>query len=267
MKKMLRLFLTITFVGIFAISSYAITWFPEEFTCPIDNEKNTFMVIGSYGSYIYWYPSKYQWVFFPNTSGNNFYMCKKCHLTTYMWDFDKIPKEKIPALKKLLADVKVSKDFKKYTEIPATERLEVMQKVYTVLETDDDWWEQFYRVKGYHYGAKGKEAKATEARKKSLEYLGKFLANEEYKDNKKLLLYISGAMKHFLGDDKGALEDLNKALQTKAQDSTGKATAEELKNYEEGMNERLKDYIEKINSKEKPRLPEHDKEADGHDDH
>ena len=59
-----------------SISAHAITWFPKEFTCPIDGQKNTFMVVGSYGSYIYSYPSKYQWLFFPRTDSPTFYLCK-----------------------------------------------------------------------------------------------------------------------------------------------------------------------------------------------
>ncbi len=53
MKKVFRL------TAIFALvlgsfnNIFATTWFPEEFTCPVDKEKNTFMVIGSYGNYIY----------------------------------------------------------------------------------------------------------------------------------------------------------------------------------------------------------------------
>lgn len=153
MKKIFKLMGLLVIIGGLYGSALAITWFSKEFTCPIDNEKNTFLVVGSYGSYIYSYPSKYQWLFFPYTDSPTYYICKKCHLTTYMWDFDKLPKEKIPELSKLLADVEVSKNYKKqYTEIPVTERLEIMEKVYGVLNKDKYWWEQFYRVKGYHYG-------------------------------------------------------------------------------------------------------------------
>lgn len=253
MKKIFRLAAAFALVAALFTNALAITWFPKEFTCPVDNEKNTFMVVGSYGSYIYTYPSKYQWLFFPFTDSPTYYTCKKCHLTTYMWDFDEIPKEKIAELKKVLAGVKVSKPFKEYTELPVTERLEIMEKVYAVLETDDAWWERFHRVKGYHYGREGKPEKALEARKKSLELTGKFLKDPKSKTPQKLLYYISGAMKHFTGDDKGALEDLQKALATKYEENGLKP--EELKNAEDGLNERLKDYIEKIKSeKSKPRL-------------
>lgn len=255
MKKIFKLMGLLVIIGGLYGSALAITWFSKEFTCPIDNEKNTFLVVGSYGSYIYSYPSKYQWLFFPYTDSPTYYICKKCHLTTYMWDFDKLPKEKIPELRKLLVDIEVSKNYKKqYTQIPVTERLEIMEKVYGVLNKDKDWWEQFYRVKGYHYGKEGKAEKAASAREKSLELVKEFLNDKDHADDKKILFYISGAMKHFLNNDKGALEDLNTALATKTVDSSGKASAEEIKNYEDGLNERIKDYIEKINSTEKPRM-------------
>jgi hypothetical protein len=235
------------------VNASAVKWIPEEFTCPIDNEKNTFLTIVSYGTYIYSYPSKYQWLFFPYTDTPTYYTCKKCYLTTYMWDFDKLPKDKLPEIKKILADVKVSKSFKGYLELPVSERLEIMEKIYPVLEKDADWWENFYRVKGYHYGKEGKAEKAAESRRKSLEMIQKELANEKSESPRKLLLYVSASMKHFLGDDKAALEDLQKALTTQYQKKD--ADDETLKKTEEGMNERIRDYIEKIKSeKQKPRL-------------
>lgn len=252
MKKMLHLTGAFALIGVFLVNSYAITWFPEEFTCPVDNEKNTFMVIGSYGSYIYSYPSKYQWLFFPQTDSPTYYMCKKCHLATFMWDFDKLPKDKIPDIRKLLADVKVSKKFKEYTEIPVSERLAVMEKVYTVLDKDNGWWEQFYRIKGYHYGKENKPEKAAEARRKSLEMIQAELKNEKSEKPRKLMLYISASLKHFLGDDKGAVEDLEAALKTKYEEKG--AEAEEVKNAETGMNERIDDYIKQIKSDKKPRM-------------
>ena len=68
MKNVRRL-LTLLFVNaLLAGSAFATTWFPKDFTCPIDGEKNTFQVIGSYGTYIYWWPEKYQWLFWPRTA-------------------------------------------------------------------------------------------------------------------------------------------------------------------------------------------------------
>ena len=252
MKKTLSIFVLLAAL---CGNALAITWFPKDFICPVDGTKNTFQVWGSYGSYVYADPSKYQWLFFPWTYSEAFYTCKKCHYSAFLGEFDKLPKEKIPEIKKILETVKVSKEFKEYRELPTSERLEIIGKVYTVLDRSDDWWETFYRLKGYHYGAEGNAEKASEARRKSLEYIQKELKNEKSDAPKKLLLYISAAMKHFLADDKGALEDLQKALETKFQDKTAKP--EEIKDAEDGLNERIKDYIEKIKSeKEKPRLLE-----------
>lgn len=259
MKNTLRLLSVSLFVCLLAGSVSAITWFPKEFECPLDKQKNTFLVIGSYGSYIYSYPSKYQWLFFPKTDSPTFYLCKKCHLATYMWDFDKLPKEKLEAVKKALAGVKVSKNFKEYTEIPVSERLEIMEKIYAVLDKDKDWWEDFHRVKGYHYAAEKKDAQALAERKKSLAMVNEFL-NTENKTPKKMLLYISGAMKHFTNDDAGAIADLEKALATKYAEKDAKP--EENESAEKGMNERIKDYIERIKGDKKPRLT--DGEDGGH---
>ena len=50
-----------------------------------------------------------------------------------------------------------------------------MEKVYSVLDKEDSWWEDFYRIKGYHYGKAGDEKKASEARRLSLDLIQKQL--------------------------------------------------------------------------------------------
>lgn len=239
--------------ALFSVSASAITWFPQDFTCPVDNEKNTFMVVGSYGSYIYSYPEKYQWVFWPRTDSPTYYSCKKCHLTLYMWDWESFPKDKIADVKKVLAGISMSGPHKKYTDIPILERMEIMSKIYPVLNKDEQWWEDFYRTQGFHYGKAGDTKRAEEVRRRSLETVQKWLADPKSDQPKKILLYISASMKHFLGDDQAALADLETALKTKlvAKD----VEPGELKQREDGFNERLTDYISKIKSeKDKPRL-------------
>lgn len=267
MKKLFRGLSALVVSLLITSNTFAITWVPEEFTCPLDSEKNTFLVVASYGSYIYMYPSKYQWLFFPQTASPTYYTCKKCHLTTYMWDFDKLPKDKFDALRNALKGVTVSKKFKTYTELPVSERLEIMEKVYSVLGKDGDWWESFNRVKGYHYGQEGKADQAKAAREKSLESIKKDLGDPKSEKPRKLLLYMSASMKHFLGDDLGALADLEAAAKTAYAEKNGKA--EELKKAETSLNERIADYIAMIKSSDKkPRLFDRkDRDADSHDDH
>lgn len=249
MNNIRRFLFLFAVISVLSINSFAITWFPVEVSCPVDGEKNTFLEIGSYGSYIYSYPSKYQWLFFPRTDSPTYYICKKCHYAAYMWDFKGLPREKIPEVKKMLAGIKISKPFKDYDELAVSERLEVMEKVYALLGKDENWWENFYRVKGYHYHAEGMTEKAAEARRKSLDMVQKELKNEKSITPKKLLYYISAAMKHFLSDDKGALEDLQKAIETKYEEKGAKP--EDIKGAEDGLNERARDYIERIKSTDK----------------
>lgn len=267
MNKISRVFSVFVVTGLMITNTFAITWFPKDFNCPLDSEKNTFLVVGSYGSYIYSYPSKYQWLFFPQTDSPTYYTCKRCNLTTYMWDFDELPKDKFDAIRNALKGTTVSKKFKTYTELPVTERLEIMEKVYAAIGKDDGWWESFYRVKGYHYGKEGMADKAKASREKSLELLKKEFANAKSEKPRKLMLYMSASMKHFLGNDEGAVADLEAALKTVYAEKNGKA--EEMKQAEVGLNERIKDYIAMIKSTDKkPRLLDRsDRNADGHNDH
>jgi hypothetical protein len=247
-------------IAVLTFNTHSITWFPEEFTCPIDSQKNTFLVVGSWGSYIYSYPSRFQFLFFPRTDSPTFYTCKKCHLSTFMWDFAELPKDKLPAIKDSLKGVQVSKAFKEYTELPVTERMEIMQKVYGVLEKDDSWRESFYRTKGYHYAKEGDAGRAAESRKKSVELLQKMIADEKNDEPKKLLYYVLGAMKHFLGDDEGAIADLNRSRKTVYAEKDGEE--EEMKEAEAGLNYRIDEYIKLIGTADKkPRLTD---KSEGH---
>ena len=256
-----RTFIAFAAAGIAGASSYTslanlrrpvTTWFPKDFDCPVCKTKNTFQVWGSYGTYIYQWPSKYQWVFWPWTDSPSVYLCKKCHVATFLNDYEDLPKEKIPIVEKELPKIPFDRKFKDYMEVPMTERLEVAEKVYQLLaDKDDAFWNFMYRVKGYHYGREKQTQKAIESRKKALEITQKMIADPANKTPIKELLYISGAMKHYLNDDKGALEDFRRGLTTKFVDPS--VTPEESKDAETGMNERLNDYIKQISASKPPR--------------
>ena len=80
--------------GATARGAARITWFPQEFECPVCKTKNTFLVVGSYGSYIYQDASKFELIFWPLTDRPTVYACKRCHLAAFMGDFEETPKEK-----------------------------------------------------------------------------------------------------------------------------------------------------------------------------
>lgn len=249
---MMRRLLSIGFLtSILAISAYA-AWEPREFTCPIDGEKNIFFVFVSYGSNGFTDASSYQGLFFPKTDPKAIYLCKKCHLATYMWDFNKLPKAKLAEIRAVLAGVAAPGVFREYTDVPVTTRLEIMEKVYKVLGRDEYWWEYFFRLEGYHYGQAGETEKAAAARTRSLNLLQDQLDNPADPSPRKLTLYLAGAMHHFLGDDSSALTNLGLALKTRYTSTTEKPDA--VAAAEANLNQRISDFITRIRSnRNKPR--------------
>lgn len=251
-RAFLSLSLTGVLAGIISEDVFATTWFPQEFTCPNCKTKNTFNVIGSYGTYIYAWPSKYQSIYWPVTDENVLYSCKKCYLSVFMWDFDDLPKDKLLDIQKQLVGVKIEGTYKSYSQIPMSRRLEVAEKIYAVLGMEDEFWCRFYRIKGYHFEAEKNQQKADEARTKALELANKMLKDPKNKEPQKQLLFITGAMKHFLRDDDGAIAELQKVLATKY--TNPQLDAEKNNNGERNLNELAKEYIDKIKSPQKPRL-------------
>lgn len=238
----------------------AITWNPVEIKCPLCGTTNTFLQWGSYGSYIYSYPSKFQYVFWPYTDSPVVYSCKQCRLTTFMDDFEKTPKEKFEELRKVLAGVSLPAVKSSYTEIPMPERLLAAEKVYRALgRTDEDFWGHFYRVLGYHYDAKTHGREAAAARKQALASAERLLADKANEPRRKELLYAAGAMRHFLNDDAGALRDFEAAAALAYADKDLKP--EQAKNVNDYLNGLLAEYVEKIKKGDHPR----DKAARGHD--
>jgi hypothetical protein len=251
-REFLAISLAVPIIGATSKKIFATTWFPEDFICPVCATKNTYMAIGSYGTYIYGWPSKYQLIYWPVTDGNSVYCCKKCHLSTFMWDYKDLAKEKIPAVKKQLEGVKLEKAFDDYAKIPMSQRLEIAEKVYAVLEKKEDFWCFFYRVLGYHYSHEKNGAKASEARNKALTVAQKLLNDKNNNQFPvKELWVISGAMKHFLKDDTGAVADLEKALIVKYQDK--EQNEESNANGERNLNELVKEYLVKIKDPKPPR--------------
>ena len=243
------LFLLLFFVGCVR-EVRATTWAPKEVVCPLCTTKNTFMDVMSYGTYIYQWPEKFQFIFWPLTDANVLYSCKKCRLTTFMWDFAEIPKEKLRDIKAKL-DTLALKPFEgEYYKIPMSLRLDIAAEVYSVMGQDETFWCKFYRVKGYHYESEKREIEAASARAKALEICQKQLAAKENAGIRKELLLISGAMRYFLNDNPTALKDFREAAELSY--ISPKLDSEQSKNYNNYLAAVLKDYIARIEAGVRP---------------
>lgn len=193
------------------INTNATTWFTANHTCPLCKNENTYRDIGSYGGYIYSWPSKFQYVYWPLTDFPSVYCCHDCHFSCYMWDFDSIPENKADSLKAYLTTTDLGGEYDDYLDIPMTKRLEIAEGVYRILGRDTEFWSQFYRIMGYHYDHLKEPDKAYSSRIKALELAQTMLTDTAYDGHEKEILYIIAAMYFYTGKSDSTMVYLDQA--------------------------------------------------------
>lgn len=193
----------------------ATTWSPVKVKCPYCGTKSVYYQVNSYGSYIYDYPSKYEYIFWPYIDGKVLYCCRKCWFTCFAWDFYSIPDGKREGIRKILAKMAVFETDGEYDVIPMYYRLQIAENIYMLYGRDDEFWCHFYRVKGYHLVNEGKITEAAEARWKALQYIARMITDPVNAGINKELFYIQGAMQYLLADTVGALAAFEHARQLK----------------------------------------------------
>jgi uncharacterized protein (DUF2225 family) len=194
---MKKLFMTFAIIFAFTTTIPATTWGPEKHKCPICGKVNTYYEIMSYGGYIYQWPSKFQYVFWPLTDIQSIYCCPDCYFATYMWDFDSIPETKKDTLQLYLQTVKLNGKYRSYIDIPMTTRLSIAEKVYQILGRDEEFWCKFYRVAGYNFEIEKQLDKAYDYRLKSISYAKIMINDTLRKDQRKENCIIVAAMSYF----------------------------------------------------------------------
>jgi len=188
----------------------ATTWFDTEVDCPVCKTRNTVSEIGSYGSYIYQWPSRCQFIFWPATDDHAVFACSHCGYSTLMQDFAKLPADKHDAVKKALQGHSLP-EATDYTRIPMTARLAAAEKVYSAWGRTDAEWAFFFRVVAYHAEEEGDAPGAAAARRRALAYAEKVAADPSKAGGRKESLVITGSLRSFLGDKEGAGRDLAEA--------------------------------------------------------
>jgi hypothetical protein len=228
-----------------AVSLLAITYGEVEAKCPLDGTTNKFQRWASYGSYVYQYPSKYQFLFFPYTSSYHVWSCHKCRFTAFPSDFEKLPREKVESVRQSLAALKLEPEpTKDYRDVPVSERMTIAETVYRTLGASDSSWCFFYRLQGYFFEQEDKPEQAAEARRKALELAEQMAVSEEHKGVRKQLLYIAGAMHYFLGEPEAALGRFREALPLQIVEPG--STPEESSGQDRYLTNLIKEFIAKI---------------------
>jgi len=212
---------TVLIFAIFISMTYTFstTWHKVEVKCLICGNMNQFQQVGSYGSYIYSWPEKFEYIFWPNTDSNCLYSCSKCKYSAFMWDFRKIGGDTLDLVKKNLKQLKLK--VSGYGD-KMTTKLESAEKIYNLYMKDADFWCKFYRVKGYHYSKASMPIKAQEDRLKALRIAEDMLKLDEYSYKQKELLLITSSMKYFTFQDSSAIQDINLGLTKKYNDPKAK---------------------------------------------
>ena len=249
MKKLLHLTFAVALIFSVSYTSFATTWAPHEVVCPVCKHKNTFMTPMSFGNYIYHWPSKFQYIYWPLTDSPVLYSCSKCHYSAFMFDFDDLKPDKLAQVKKMLAETPFEGTYAKYTDIPMSKRLAIAEKVYEIIGQDDELWCRFQRVKGYHLAGESKDAEAAVARKKALALAEKILQEKQKSPSEKELFLITGGMKYFLDNRDGAMKDLEHALSLKFQNA--ELGAEKSTNFDNYLSDVVKQFIASIKDEEK----------------
>lgn len=229
----------------------ATTWFPVKHTCPVCKHENEFQEIGSYGGYIYQWPSKFQYVYWPLTDSPSVYCCPDCSFSTLMWDFDSIPADRIDTLSKFLLTVKPDKKYSDYLDIPMITRLEIAEGVYKILGRDTEFWCRFYRVMGYHYAENSDKQEAKAARLQSLGLARQMIKDTAFAGQERENYFIMAAMFNYTGQKDSASVYLDKADATVYQNKDWKE--ENLKGFNEyltGLISQYREFIKKDETKE-----------------
>jgi hypothetical protein len=179
-----------------------------------------------------------------------------------MSDFDTLPKEKIAEITEALKSISlmVQKEpapsslgvAPPYLALSVSSRMLASEKIYQILKGDsDEFWSHFNRVLGYQLASEGKPAEAAEARQKALKITEKLLQDKSRQGERKELLYICGAMHHFLKDDQAAAKAFDEAAGLRY--SNPKLEADRNKGYDEYLSQLIKEYIDMLKKGSGPR--------------
>ena len=188
-------------------------------------------------------------VFWPSTTLNGLVSCPKCQLTTLLGGFDKLPKDKLPAIRKVLKAHEQKSTAGKDQSADLAQRLKIAESVYRQLDKDKSFWCFFQRMAGYLLDKDGKPKEAALARRKALAN-AEAMEKEGPANAKKEPLYIQGAMLAYLGDKEKALSRLKAAAATPVTPG-GPIKAEQAENMNRFINSLAQELIQKLESGQK----------------
>lgn len=173
---------------------HSTTWKDDEVPDPlIKGESCQVHKPMSYGGYIYRYPSKYDFVFWPFTSSRSIWYCPASGYMAFMSDFDTISEAEIPVIldytqaNPLLADDVIS-------------QLRYMQGIYQLRDIDDDYRNKLNRVYARYFQTQELFEEANQFRIKAYEHIQSQLDQPLAEAKKLEYLYLAANYARQFGD-------------------------------------------------------------------
>lgn len=158
-------------------------------------------VPGSYGSYIYDFPSKYDLVFWPHAAANMIWFCPESGFASFIGDADTLSDTDKAALTQHLAA-----NYRKGATPPTElEKLALLRQSYAHRRQDEAPRIAMLRALGYMYEAAGDAKNAEALRREALAAIHARLAGSDLDEQTRLeYLFVSAAYEREFGDP-GAL--------------------------------------------------------------
>ncbi|KAA3639523.1 MAG: hypothetical protein DWP95_10210, partial [Proteobacteria bacterium] len=148
------------------------TWREAEVDDPINiGEKCSVSKPGSYGSYIYQWPSKYDQVFWPFIDANNIWFCKYSGYVSFMSDFADLDKSEKESISAYLKNHKLE-------EPSVPELLEALEQIYELRNLTPERSNMLLRVFARWYQRFENTEKAHKYRQKAYAEIEKSLTTE-----------------------------------------------------------------------------------------
>lgn len=127
-------------------AALAITFFPTDVPDPFKpGAKCKVQSLGSYGSYIYGWPSKYDQVFSPFIDPPMFWRCRGSGYVAHASEFDKTPEDRKAAVQAWLAEHPADVDKLAFPEL--LDRVQAINEVRGSSAEDQAW---FWRMRAVH---------------------------------------------------------------------------------------------------------------------
>ncbi len=179
-------------------SAHATTWFDDEATDPITGESITVQSIGSYGSYIYEWDSKFDAVYWPLTTESFIYFNTNSGYIAFGADFEEISTNDIQQVKAFL-DQNYDPAHPPKSHI---EKLQWLEQVYSHRKTDDTFEIRYYGLMSYLH-RQDKET-ANTYRKIALEKIRVYLKTAKPSFYRSQLYGVAGFYSKLLGQNDDA---------------------------------------------------------------